>query len=77
MPAGYPRHVTLVMRLISAALPWYTRPLVEFGQKSSQTLREVSQVLEELARHQESLAAEVAGMKEAISPVAGGPERRA
>ena len=77
MPAGYPRHVTLIMRLISAALPWYTRPLVELGQKSSQTLREVSQVLEELARHQESLAAEVAGMKEAISPDAGGPERRA
>ena len=77
MPVGYPRHVGLVMRLISAALPWYTRPLVEFGQKSSQTLREVSQVLDELARRQESVAAEVAGMKEAMSHDAGGPERRA
>jgi len=32
VPAHYPRHVEIVMKTISALLPWYTRPLTNFGQ---------------------------------------------
>jgi hypothetical protein len=48
IPEHYPWHVNLVMRLISALLPWYTRSLVQFGQRTAQTMHITIEVLEEI-----------------------------
>lgn len=50
IPPGYPRHIDLVMRVISALLPWYTRNLVQFGQRTSQAFQVMAEVLEEVIR---------------------------
>ena len=38
IPENYPLHVVFVIRVISALLPWYTRPLTQFGQKVTESL---------------------------------------
>lgn len=47
-PQGYPKHVTLVIRVIGALLPWYTRSLVQFGNTTVHTARATLDVLDEL-----------------------------
>lgn len=49
MPAGYPGHVTFVMKIISALLPWYTRNLIQFGNSSALTVRAMLDVVDDLA----------------------------
>lgn len=64
IPTGYPRHIALIMRLISAVLPWYTRSLVEFGQNTTQAAAAISKVLEEVIRRQELMEVELARMRQ-------------
>lgn len=54
VPPGYPRHINLIMRAISALLPWYTRNLAQFGQRASHTVELLADVLEETLRMQHS-----------------------
>lgn len=54
IPDNYPRHVHIVMRIISALLPWYTRPLSQFGQKVSETLEAVASSLGQQIERAES-----------------------
>jgi len=49
VPGGYPRHLDIVMRLISALLPWYTRPLAEFGRQTAKAVRQMAEILTEMA----------------------------
>jgi hypothetical protein len=67
IPPDYPRHVDLVMRVISALLPWYSRSLVQFGRSASESIRAVSDALEELARAHQSLALEVSRLRDSSS----------
>lgn len=52
IPSGYPRHIDLVMRLISALLPWYTRSLVQFGRQTAEAVRVIAEAVEQLAQRQ-------------------------
>lgn len=71
IPSGYPWHIDLVMRLISALLPWYTRNLVQFGQRTTHTVQALAEAVEELARRQQSLMAELKPAAEADRPRQG------
>lgn len=50
IPAGYPRHIDLIMKVISALLPWYTRSLVQFGQRTVETLETMADAIEPVLR---------------------------
>ena len=63
LPEHYPRHVVLVMKAISALLPWYTRPLAHFGHRAARTAEAIARLLDEVLRKQEALAMEVARLK--------------
>ncbi len=52
IPSGYPRHIEFVMRAISALLPWYTRNLVRFGQRTAETVELIAETVEEALRRQ-------------------------
>jgi hypothetical protein len=39
MPVGYPFHARIIIRIISALLPWYTRSLREFDVAVVDTIR--------------------------------------
>jgi hypothetical protein len=45
LPVGYPWYLNVVMKVIAALLPWYTRPLVEFGRQTANTVRRITEVL--------------------------------
>jgi hypothetical protein len=51
------------MRTIAALLPWYTRPLTNFGHYAISTAEIASRVIEEIVRRQDSLAAEIEELK--------------
>jgi hypothetical protein len=57
IPKGYPKHIDLVMRIISALIPWYTRNLTRFGQQTAQTVRVISEALGQIVVKQQELAA--------------------
>jgi len=38
IPQHYPRHIVSIMKAISALLPWYTRPIVQFAQRTSRII---------------------------------------
>ena len=65
IPSGYPRHIDLVMRVISVLLPWYTRNLVQFGRQTTHTVQALAEAVEELGRRQDSLMAEFDRRREA------------
>jgi hypothetical protein len=56
IPAGYPRHIHLVMKVISALLPWYTRSLVQFGHQAVETAETLAEAITALARRRELLS---------------------
>jgi len=58
MPTDYPWHITLIMRAISALLPWYTRPLREFGSGCASYFESVAASLNAIARHVEHIETE-------------------
>ena len=68
IPLRYPRHIVLVMKAISALLPWYTRPIVDFSQRTSRTAEAMATLLGELLREQELLARQLAEIRNAASP---------
>ena len=72
LPKDYPRHVDLVMRAISAVLPWYTRPIVQFSRRTVVTAETTVRLLEEVLKRQEAFSAEIASLKKAASPPANG-----
>lgn len=47
IPSGYPRHIEFIMQAVSALLPWYTRSLVRFGQKTVETVEAMTETIEE------------------------------
>jgi hypothetical protein len=53
IPAGYPRHVDVVMRVIHALLPWYTRPLMNFSGLAARTVSELTEQVAQLVREQQ------------------------
>jgi hypothetical protein len=55
IPQNYPRHVDLIMRGVSALLPWYTRPLREYGWKTSRAIASLAEVVNQLAVRQQEL----------------------
>jgi hypothetical protein len=57
IPNGYPKHIHLVMKIISAVIPWYTRNLIRFGQQTTQTARAILEALGQIAVTQEELSA--------------------
>jgi hypothetical protein len=63
IPFHYPRHIVLIMRAISALLPWYTRPIADFSQRTSRTAEAISGLLDELLSEQELLARELAEIR--------------
>ena len=66
IPRSYPAHVVLVMKIISAILPWYTRPLVHFAQRAARTAELTAQLVEKSFERHELLAREVAEFKKQI-----------
>ncbi len=76
IPEGYPRHVSFIMNVISRLLPWYTRPLVRFGDRTSRTLTLMSEIIEELHGRQIALSLEIAelraGSRKNATPSASG-----
>jgi hypothetical protein len=50
LPEGYPLHVRAVMHGVAALLPWYTRPLANFGRQTVQTLEIFEGVVQEIAQ---------------------------
>jgi hypothetical protein len=59
MPPNYPLYATLVMRLVSALLPWYTRPIREFGERAARTACQTLDILEEIVSQQRRFSAEM------------------
>lgn len=55
IPRDYPGLVTLVMRTISALLPWYTRPLREFAATTTDALSVLSRLVDALYERQASI----------------------
>jgi len=53
IPVGYPRYVHVVMRVIHALLPWYTRPIERFSGIASRTVSELTEQVAQLIREQE------------------------
>ncbi|MBL8296273.1 MAG: hypothetical protein JNN08_30800 [Bryobacterales bacterium] len=53
IPVGYPRYVDVVMRVIHALLPWYTRPIERFSGIASRTVSELTEQVAQLIREQE------------------------
>ena len=53
IPVGYPRHVDIVMRVLHALLPWYTRPLERFSAVSARTTSELTEQVAQLIREQQ------------------------
>ena len=53
LPVGYPMPIHVIMKFISAFLPWYTRPLREFGEHTTQTLEAMALALEEIVKQDE------------------------
>jgi hypothetical protein len=53
IPVGYPRYVDIVMRVIHALLPWYTRPIERFSGIASRTVSELTEQVAQLIREQE------------------------
>lgn len=48
LPANYPMHLSVVMRVIHAMLPWYTRPLQQHAASTVAVARAMEAVLETL-----------------------------
>ncbi len=55
VPQGYPWILDLIMRLIHALLPWYTRPIREFSLQSAAVLRELASSAAIIRRDQERI----------------------
>jgi hypothetical protein len=55
IPSNYPKHVDLIMRGVAAILPWYTRPLREYAQKTAGVMTSVAEVVCQLAARQQAL----------------------
>lgn len=72
IPVHYPRHIVLIMRAISALLPWYTRPIAEFSHRTSRTAEAISSLLDELLSEQELLARELAEIRNTAAPAVNG-----
>lgn len=70
VPLHYPRHVVIVMKAISALLPWYTRPISTFGSHCADTISEVTAALETVIREQEAISKQLAALKEGSRPAA-------
>ena len=63
IPENYPRHITWLMRLISALLPWYTRPLVNFSRRTSATAELMSDLLDAVLHRQNALDEEIRALR--------------
>lgn len=48
LPANYPIHVTPVMRVLHALLPWYTRPMQQHAAQTVAVARAIEAVLEDM-----------------------------
>ncbi len=55
LPANYPWHINLIMRVISALLPWYTRPLRDFGKSCADHAEAVAGSLAAIAHRVDCL----------------------
>lgn len=55
IPFGYPRHIDLVMRVLSALLPWYTRNIVAFARQAVDTVRVLVDTLADLEREYQAV----------------------
>jgi hypothetical protein len=53
IPQNYPRHIDLMMKGVSALLPWYTRPLREHGKKTSRAIAALAEVVNQLVLRQQ------------------------
>ena len=58
-PVGYPKHISLVIRTISALLPWYTRTLVQFGRQTVDTCQRIADELHEVRARQDAITGEL------------------
>ena len=56
IPEGYPRWVTLIIRCVSALLPWYTRSLHAYAGAVAETATVTAAVLEDAERRSRELA---------------------
>ncbi len=52
VPCGYPRHLDLIMKAISALLPWYTRTIAQFAKRTTEALEIALGVVGEIAAEQ-------------------------
>ena len=59
IPSSYPWHVDLIMRVISALIPWYTRPLHQFAMRTTEAIEVFLQSIADLADAQAHLAAQL------------------
>lgn len=59
IPLEYPAHIVVVMKFISALIPWYTRPLVNFARRASRISDITAQLLDEVVKSHESLLRQV------------------
>lgn len=72
IPVEYPAHIVVVMKVISALLPWYTRPLVNFARRAARVSDLTAQLLDEVVKSHEQLARQV---EQITSETTGGREK--
>jgi hypothetical protein len=48
LPRGYPMHLNLLMRMIHALLPWYTRPIRQHAEHTVAVAKAMAAILERL-----------------------------
>lgn len=63
IPRDYPAHIVVIMKVISAFLPWYTRPLLNFARRAARISDIMAKVLEEVLSSHELLVREVAAVR--------------
>lgn len=63
IPLHYPRHIVFIMKAISALLPWYTRPIAQFAQRTSRIIELLAHFSEELLNSGELPGKELSGSR--------------
>ena len=76
IPNSYPRHLDLIMKAISALIPWYTRPLQQFAQRTTETTEVLLQSIVDLADVQAHLAAQLQSWERQVNRPPGNSSSR-
>lgn len=66
VPGNYGLHLKLLMKSIRALLPWYTRPIANFGIRGTDAVRELADAISSLGRAQSEILARLSAVERQI-----------